>query len=89
MKKIALLGDGATHPGQIITTRATKTTAEGKLIAVEESLFECQEDDHGTTPITSSAKYTFVEGGKVILDGDEAECGARIIASTTKTFAEG
>jgi len=87
MKKIALLGDTSDHGGTIISTRAVKTYVEGKLVVCEEAYHSCPQEGHGTTKIISTSDNVYVEGGKIIRDGDQCGCGAKIISSSQKSYA--
>lgn len=79
----ATLGDGATHPGQIITSCSRHYANNGKLIARQGDIFDCQ--IHGPNPIVGnvSSKVTF-EGPFSARHGSVTECGAIIIATSTR-----
>jgi len=89
-RAVARIGDSSTHGGSIITSNQDGSVkAEGKEIAVEGALFSCPIEGHDVTSITSNLDNDWtVNGKKVVLDGSVAGCGARIIATATKTFGK-
>jgi uncharacterized Zn-binding protein involved in type VI secretion len=82
---IARLGDPATHPGHICTS-AQKTVAEGILVARIGDIYCC--DIHGPNPIVEGCVITTVEGKLCAHHTSLCACGARIIATAVRTYAE-
>ena len=87
-KKVALLNDPSSHGGSIAISNQDGTViVEGKEVAVYQATHICPIEGHWSTPITIKVDDNFlVNGKKVVLDGSIAGCGAKIKASTTKTF---
>jgi len=79
-KKIACLGDPATHPGVInLSGQASNLKKAGGLpIACLGATFACLTPTHGTTPIVPITIKSFVEGKLIITEGAIAGCGAVI-----------
>jgi uncharacterized Zn-binding protein involved in type VI secretion len=86
MPRIARLGDPGTHPGHI-STAAIRTWAENKKIARIGDTFACE--IHGDNPITTGCIRTWAENKKIAFHGSNTACGARIIATAIRTWAEG
>lgn len=82
MPLIILRGDTSTHGGAVVTS-ASKTMAEGKLIARKTDILSCPL--HGPQPIVEGSPDTLCEGHEIARHGDHAACGAALIASATKT----
>ena len=77
MPLIARLTDTSNHGG-VITTSATKTFVNGKLVARVGDLHSCPLPGHGITAIlTGSNKFT-CEGAVVAVIGSITGCGATI-----------
>jgi uncharacterized Zn-binding protein involved in type VI secretion len=76
-RRVACVGDGATHPGQIITSGQDGSVfAGGAIIAVNGALFQCNIEDHGITPITPIIKKTYINGKLIVTEGAVSSCGA-------------
>lgn len=85
-KPVATLGDGASHPGKIITSCSRHYANNGELIARQGDIFGCLL--HGPNPIVASVSAKLeIEGKMVALHGSVTECGAVIIASATSPEA--
>ena len=79
-KKIACVGDPASHPGVIATSGQVDDAflVNGEVIAVAGATFACTISGHGTTPITPIVVRTKKNGKLVISEGAVAGCGAVI-----------
>jgi len=79
-KKIACLGDPASHPGSIATSGQVDDAfiVNGEIVAISGALFSCQIEGHGTTTITPIVTQTMKNGKLVISEGAVAGCGAVI-----------
>jgi len=87
-KKVACVGDSASHPGQIITSgQDGSVLAASAVIAVAGALFQCEEEDHGITAITPITTKTFINGKLVITEGAVAGCGAILLPPDRKVYA--
>ena len=75
MARIARLNDPIDHGGHVITA-ATKTRANGKLIARVGDYVNCTV--HGIQTIVEGSADFMVEGAKVARVGSLCSCGARI-----------
>lgn len=85
-RPVATLGDGATHPGVIVTSCARHHANNGSLIARRGDIFACVV--HGPNPIVGGVSTVLkVEGAMAALDGSTAACGAAIIARATSPEA--
>ena len=82
---IARLGDPGTHGGVIVTS-AQRTTAEGILIARIGDIYDCA--IHGPNPIVEGCVKTWCEGPLVAHHTSLTACGAQIIATAQRTWAE-
>lgn len=79
----ATLGDGATHPGEIITASSRHFANNGRMIARRHDLFDCL--IHGPNPILGNVSPKVeIEGAMAARHGSICECGAVIIASATR-----
>jgi uncharacterized Zn-binding protein involved in type VI secretion len=88
-KKIACLGDPASHPGTINTSgQSGLKKAGGSVIAVLGATFACLIPYHGTTPITPITTKSRIEGKLIITEGATAGCGAVIAPSPRQVFVE-
>lgn len=85
MPLICRLGDTSDHGGQIITS-ASKTLAEGALIARKDDILDCPL--HGPNTIVEHSTKMLVEGKFVARHGDHTACGAALISGCTKTVDE-
>ena len=85
MPLIARLGDTSTHGGAIITS-ASKSLAEGALIAREGDILDCP--IHGPQPIVGHSSKWICEGAWVARHGDLTACGAALISGAAKTSDE-
>lgn len=79
---VATLGDGASHPGTIVTSCSRHFANNGRLIARRTDIFDCL--IHGPNPIVGNVSPKVeVEGQMAARHGSVCECGAVIIASAT------
>jgi uncharacterized Zn-binding protein involved in type VI secretion len=85
MPLICRLGDTSTHGGAVITS-ASKSLAEGALIAREGDILDCPL--HGPNPIVEHSAKMLAEGKWVARHGDHTACGAALISGAAKTFDE-
>lgn len=85
-KKIACMGDPASHPGSIVTSGQADDgfLINGEIIAVAGAAFACQIEGHGTTLITPVVVRTKKNGKLVITEGAVAGCGAVIVPPERK-----
>jgi len=87
-RRVACVGDGATHPGEIITSNQDGSVlAKGDVIAVNGALFQCGIEDHGITPITPITKRSYINGKLIVTEGSSAGCGARMKPPNRGVFA--
>lgn len=87
-RRVACVGDGATHPGQIITSGQDGTVfAGGAEIAVNGAMFSCAIEGHGTTQITSIIKKTYINGKLIVTEGAVSGCGAIMKPPNRLVFA--
>ena len=82
MPLIIRLTDTSDHGGAVVTS-ASKSLAEGQLIARIGDILDCPL--HGPNPIVEGSPNTLCEGHEIARHGDHAACGAALIASATKT----
>ena len=76
-RKVACVGDPASHPGTISTSNQDGTLkVSGDVVAVNGALFACTIPGHGTTAITSVITKSFHNGKLVVTEGAVAVCGA-------------
>jgi len=88
-KKVACIGDPASHPGRILTSGQDGTVlAAGSVIAVAGAQFQCDEHDHGTTLISPITLKIFIGGKLVITEGAVAGCGAVMRPPDRKVYVE-
>lgn len=81
---IARLGDTSTHGGSIVTS-ASRTYAEGQLIARVGDMLACP--IHGLNPIVSGSPDHFVEGQSCARTSSTTACGASIIGGASRTLS--
>lgn len=87
-RRVACVGDIATHPGQIITSGQDGTVfAAGAEIAVDGALFSCAIEDHGITSITPIIKKTYINGKLIVTEGAVSSCGAIMKPIDRKVYA--
>ncbi len=88
-KFIAVIGDGASHPGTLITSNQDgKTVLKGIAICVDQCSFSCDIPGHGVTPVTSITTKSYVNGKLIVGYGAVAGCGAIITPLNRKATAE-
>jgi uncharacterized Zn-binding protein involved in type VI secretion len=76
---IAVLGDGSSHGGTLVSTNQDGTVMlKGLVICVNGCEHSCPIPGHGTTAVTAIATVTHVQGKLVITYGATAGCGAVI-----------
>ena len=76
-RKVACVGDPASHPGVIATSNQDGTLkVAGDVVAVDGSTFACEIPGHGTTTITSVITNSFHNGKLVVTEGAVAGCGS-------------
>ncbi len=85
MPLIIRLNDTSDHGGTVISS-ASKTYAEGQLVARIRDQHDCPIPGHGITDIVEGSPDTFTEGMQVAREGDKAGCGAALISGAVKTF---
>ena len=85
-KAVARLGDPSNHGGVIISS-ASRTMANGILVARMGDMHACPIPGHGITPIVTGSKKTLVEGQPVARVGDVAACGATIASGSPNTMS--
>lgn len=89
MRKIALLGDGSSHGGTLITTNQSgSVTVGGTPVCVEGCLHQCPLPNHGTTAVTPVTIETYIDGKLVITEGAIAGCGAVITPPDRGVYVE-
>lgn len=86
-KRVVRLNDPSDHGGYIITASG-KVRAEGIHVALEGDLHVCPIEHHGTTPVHATTHRFKVTHLPVLRDGDIAECGA-VISATTRRIKVG
>jgi uncharacterized Zn-binding protein involved in type VI secretion len=85
-RRVACVGDIATHPGQIITSGQDGTVfAGGAVIAVNGAIFQCA--THGPSTITSIIKKTYINGKLIVTEGAVSSCGATMKPIDRKVYA--
>jgi uncharacterized Zn-binding protein involved in type VI secretion len=87
-KKIACLGDPASHPGSIISAGQSKVKSDSTAVAVDGALFQCSVEGHGTTAITPITTKTFINGNLIVTEGATAACGAVINPPDRKVYID-
>lgn len=85
MPLIARLGDTSDHGGSI-STSASRSKCEGKLIARQGDILDCP--IHGPNPIVEHSSKLLCEGKPVARHGDATQCGATLISGAIKSFDE-
>lgn len=83
MPLIIRLTDTSDHGGAVVTS-ASKSLAEGQLIARIGDILDCPL--HGPNPIVEGSPNTLCEGKQVAREGDHTECGAALISGASKTI---
>lgn len=79
---VATLGDGADHPGEIVSSCERHYANNGRLIAREGDMFLCE--IHGLNPIVQNVSVKVeVEGAMAARHGSICLCGAIIIANAS------
>lgn len=87
MPLIVLDGDTGSHGGQVVSG-CVKSYCEGELIVREGDIYQCP--IHGNNPIVDPKTVkSWAEGELIAVDGAVASCGATIISSAVKSYAEG
>lgn len=81
---IARLGDSSSHGGSIVSS-ASRTLAEGQLIARVGDILACPL--HGLNPIVSGSPDHIVEGQACARTSSVTACGASIIGGASKTLS--
>ena len=81
IKKLVVVGDQTDHGGTIISTTCKVRTSAG-LMAVEGSQHSCPLKGHGVTPMMGSVKGR-AGGFRMLVTGDIAGCGARVIMGSS------
>jgi uncharacterized Zn-binding protein involved in type VI secretion len=85
-RRVACVGDSATHAGQITTSGQDGTVfAAGAEIAVNGASFLC--DVHGPSAITSIIKKTYINGKLIVTEGAVSGCGAIMKPPDRKVYA--
>jgi uncharacterized Zn-binding protein involved in type VI secretion len=88
-KKVAVVGDGSSHGGSIITSGQDGTlTVGGQQVAVQGALHSCPLDGHGVTSITSVTTKSYHNGKLIVTENAVAGCGAVIQPTDRKTYVE-
>ena len=82
---VARLGDGSTHGGTI-TTSATNSICEGKLIARVTDILSCP--IHGPNPILTGSPQFKTEGQLTARTSSLTRCGASIIGGAAHTVCQ-
>lgn len=78
-KNIALLGDGSSHGGVIVShNQDGSVNVGGTLVAVNGALHSCPIPLHGTTPISAVTIKSKVNNKLILTQGAVAGCGAII-----------
>ena len=85
-KQVARLGDPSDHGGVIITS-ASRTMANGILVARMGDMHACPIPGHGITPIVTGSNKMLVEGQPVARVGDVAACGVTIVVGSPNTMS--
>ncbi len=84
-RPVARLGDPSNHGGVIISS-ASRTMANGILVARMGDLHSCPLPGHGVTPIVTGSGKTLVEGRPIARVGDSTGCGAVIASGSQNTL---
>ena len=74
--------DESDHGGYIESSQ-TQVEIAGKMVCVNEDYHVCPIFGHGRKKVIATGE-TQIDGRKIVVEGDEAECGAKMIASFTK-----
>jgi len=82
MKKIIRDNDQSDHGGYIIAS-AGRFKNRGIKTAVHGDMHVCPIRGHGTTSVTATSRSFRVGSVRVVVEGDQAQCGAAMIASNT------
>ena len=87
--RIAVLGDGSTHGGVIITTDEDGTfLVAGSRVAVQGALHRCPIVGHGTTSIVAVTIKSFHNSKLILTKGAVAGCGAVIQPVDRNVYVE-
>lgn len=86
MGKVITLGDTGTHDGNagtVITAGQSTVKVNGKLVAVQNGVYNCTHPGHAgpyaiSVPLAIKTK---AEGSLIAIDGAQAACGAIISAN--------
>ncbi len=88
-KLVAVIGDGASHPGVITTSNQDGLAVlSGIAICVDQCLFACTIPGHGTTPITAITVRSKINGKLIVGYGAVAGCGAVITPPNRRLTCE-
>lgn len=88
-KRVALLGDGSSHGGTIITSNQDgKFKVNGVEVAVEGAQHSCPLPGHGGTSVTAVTVKSYCNGKLILTDGAIANCGAILIPEDRKVYVE-
>ena len=78
-KDIALLGDGSSHGGVLISTNQDNTLdVGGTPVCVDQCLHSCPIPGHGVTAVSAATSKSFQNSKLIITQGAVAGCGAVI-----------
>lgn len=88
-KKIALLGDGSSHGGTLISTNQDGTfKVAGVGVCLSGCLHSCPVLFHGTTAVSAVTTKTYHNGKLIVTEGAVAGCGAIISPPDRKVYIE-
>ena len=88
-KKIAVLGDGSSHGGTLVSHNTDGTfKVGGVVVCANGCLHSCPIPYHGVTAVTAVTTKSYVNGKLVITENAVAGCGALITPADRKVVVE-
>jgi len=87
MKNVVRLGDGGSHPGQMITATGSVSN-NGISVCLDGDIFDCQARwpggiPHGNQPVFANYGHLKVNGKSVLTTGSTAACGCVVTGSSS------
>jgi len=88
-KIIALLGDGSSHGGTLVSTNQDgRFKVASTVVCADQCNHSCPIIGHGTTAVTAITVKSYVNGKLIITYGATAGCGAVMQPPNRSVFVE-
>lgn len=89
MRRIALLGDGSDHGGELTSTNQDGSfVVNAGLVCAHGCEHTCPIEGHGKTAVTAVTTRSFINGKLIITQGATAGCGATITPPDRGVYVE-